>query len=148
MLMKRITQLADLSLKEDQVISVSFVGPKTIARINKQFVNCIGVTDVIAFDYRDNCPLQSNDVVAELIIYPNMAISEASIRKHSSFAYEMVLYLVHGILHIAGENDLLPKERTRMRRKERQIIKKLQSEFSFEPIFQDCTSKKYNKTTK
>ena len=138
--MKRITELADLKLSQNQIISISFVGPRTIARINKEFVNHTGLTDVISFDYRDDSEIYDNDVVGELIIHPGMAISAAAGREKSSFAYEMVLYLVHGILHIVGENDLVPKERTRMRRKERQIIKKLQYEFSFEEIFKNNNS--------
>jgi len=132
---KRIIDLANLPLKKNQIISISFVGPRTIAKINKQYVNHMGLTDVISFDYRDNS-LESNDVAAELIICPTVAIVEGSKRKNSSFVNEIVLYLVHGILHIAGENDLTQNERSRMRRKERQIMKKLKEEFSFETIFQ------------
>ena len=134
--MERIVELANLNMDKNQIISISFVGPRTIKRINRQFMNHTGLTDVISFDYRDEYPLQSNDTAVELIIHPGMAVLAASTRKHSSFAYEMVLYLTHGILHIAGENDLKPKERTKMRRKEREIIKKLQNEFSLESIFQ------------
>ena len=134
--MERIVELARLNLEQNQIISISFVGPKTIMRINKQFVNHSGLTDVISFDYRDEDQFQSNDIAAELIIHPGMAVTASSSRKKSSFAYEMVLYLVHGILHIAGENDLAAKERAKMRRKEREIIKKLQVEFLFESIFQ------------
>jgi len=133
--MKRAIELANLKLEQNQIISISFVGPGTIARINRQFVNHTGLTDVISFDYRDEFQFQNNDIAVELIIHPGMAVLAASRRKHSSFAYEMILYLVHGILHIAGENDLTPKERTKMRRKERKIMKKLQNEFSFDSIF-------------
>ena len=133
--MQRIIELANLVLGQDQIISISFVGPRTIAGINKQFVNHTGLTDVISFDYRDGL-LESNDVAVELIICPDAAISEGSRRKNSSFTNEMVLYLVHGILHIVGENDLSPKERSRMRRKERVMMEKLKNEFSFKTIFQ------------
>ncbi len=136
MLMRRIVEIAKLDISENQTISISFVGPKTIAKVNKDFVNHSGLTDVISFDYRDPYFPYENDFAAELIIHPGMAVRESAVRKNSSFAYEMVLYLVHGILHIAGENDLSPKERTRMRKRERFVIKKLQKEFIFESIFQ------------
>ena len=83
MLMKRIVEIADLNLEQDQVISISFVGPKTIMRINKQFVNHTGLTDVIAFDYRNEDQSPNNDIAAELIIHPGMARLAASRRKHS-----------------------------------------------------------------
>ena len=131
---QRIIELANLTLGQDQIISINFVTPRTIAGINKQFVNHTGPTDVISFDYRDGL-LENNDVAAELIICPNVAMFEGSRRKNSSFANEMILYLVHGILHITGENDLASKERSRMRRRERVIMKRLQGEFAFESIF-------------
>ena len=140
--MKRIVEIANLNLELDQIISISFVGPKTISRINKQFLNHTGLTDVIAFDYRDEDLSSQNDIAAELIIHPGMAHLAASRRKNSSFAYEMTLYLVHGVLHILGENDLTPKERAKMRRTERKIMKELQNEFSFESIFQSYTQGK------
>ena len=140
--MKRIVEIADLNLEQDQVISISFVGPKTIMRINKQFVNHTGLTDVIAFDYRNEDQSPNNDIAAELIIHPGMARLAASRRKHSFFAYEMTLYLLHGVLHILGENDLTPKARTKMRRTERKIMKKLQDEFSLESIFQSNIQEK------
>ena len=133
--MRKIVELAKLDISENQIISISFVGSRTITRINKDFVNHLGLTDVISFDYRDSLFPYENDFAAELIIHPGMAIKEGVARKNSSFAYEMVLYLVHGILHIAGENDLSPKERKQMRRKERSIIKELQKDFIFEKIF-------------
>ena len=142
MLMKRMIELANLKFEEDQIISISFVGPRTIARINKKFLGHIGLTDVISFDYRESDNIyQDNEITSELIVSPDMALMEASKRRDSSFAYEMTLYLVHGILHIAGENDLSPKERTKMKRKEKQIIKKLQNEFSLESIFKKNNSK-------
>jgi probable rRNA maturation factor len=141
--MKRIVELANLNLERNQIISISFVGPGTIKRINREFVSHIGLTDVISFDYRDEYQHYNNDIAAELIIYPGMAALLASRRKSSSFAYEMVLYLVHGILHLTGENDLMLKERARMRRKERKIIKMLQNEFSFESIFQKHISETF-----
>ena len=134
--MERIVELAGLNLTQNQTLSVCFVGPRVIQRINKQFENHEGLTDVISFDYRDESLGQFNDIVAELIVHPGMAVLAASKRKKSSFSSEVVLYLIHGVLHLVGENDLTPKERTRMRRKERTIIKKLHSEFSFESIFQ------------
>lgn len=133
--MKKIVLYANFEIGQNQRISISFVGPRTIRQINKQFVKHFGPTDVISFDYRNDSYVQSDDVVVELIIHPNMAVLEAAKRKHSSFAYEITLYIVHGILHFSGENDLIPTERAKMRRKEKIIMNKLMKEFSLDLIF-------------
>ena len=132
--MKRIMELSKMRISEEQKLSVSFVGPRTIASINKEFVNHEGTTDIITFDYRDDELIQENDTVAELIIYPGMADIHSKKRKYSTFSSEIVLYLVHGVLHLSGEDDLEPVKRNRMRRKEREIMNKLKQEFVFENI--------------
>ena len=47
----------------------------------------------------------------------------------------MVLYLVHGLLHSAGEDDLSPGPRRRMRRREREVLAGLEKEFDFAAVF-------------
>ncbi len=38
---------------------------------------------------------------------------------------ETILYVIHGLLHLLGYDDISQKERTRMRKKERLCLKKL-----------------------
>jgi probable rRNA maturation factor len=38
---------------------------------------------------------------------------------------ETILYLVHGLLHLVGYNDLEPKDKAAMRRKEKSCMRKL-----------------------
>ena len=136
----RIMELAKLDFKKNQILSINFVGPKVISKINEQFVSHQGITDVISFDYREpdseeKNKFQDEEVAGELFIYPGAAYLEGEKRKKSYFAYEMTLYIVHGILHLSGEDDLDPVSRSRMRRKERTIMKKLTSKFDLRSIF-------------
>ena len=133
-------ELAKLGFSENQILQINFVGPKVIARINEQFVSHQGVTDVISFDYReedseDNPKSFEDEVAGELFIYPGVAYLEGEKRKKSYFAYEMTLYIVHGILHLTGEDDLDPVSRSKMRRRERTIMKKITEEFDLRSIF-------------
>ncbi|MFA6294533.1 MAG: rRNA maturation RNase YbeY [Victivallales bacterium] len=115
-------------------LAVNFVDTETICRINREFVGHEGTTDVISFNYAvqgDPCP---DDVNAELFICTDTAeLAAKSLKK--SFSGEIALYLVHGILHISGENDLTPSDRKRMRRLERKMLSELGKSFDFSVIF-------------
>jgi len=50
-------------------------------------------------------------------------------------AYETILYLVHGMLHLTGQNDHSEQERTVMRAGEQRIMTALQEIFRIEDIF-------------
>lgn len=135
--MTKIAGLAKLNFAEDQILSISFVDAKTISQINEQFVNHIGITDVISFDYRnekDPQCIEDEEVAGELIVYPDIAKDQCKNRKNSSFACEITLYLIHGILHLTGMNDQTTKEKRKIREKERIIIKKLKQDFIFDEI--------------
>ncbi len=118
----------------DFSIAVNFVDSKTICRINKEFVGHEGTTDVISFDYRtqdDPCP---DDVNAELFICTDTASLVAK-RLKKKFHDEIALYIVHGILHISGEDDLTPPDRKRMRGLENKVLSELCKSFDFSVIF-------------
>lgn len=100
-----------------------------MADINRRFVGHDGDTDVISFVY------PGEDIAVELFICMDVAAREGAERNDSSYSAEMVLYLVHGILHAAGEDDLDPAPRRRMRRREAELIRELRREFDFSGIF-------------
>ena len=51
------------------------------------------------------------------------------------YAREVALYLAHGLLHAAGEDDLQPELKRKMRRREKKTMNELEKLFSFEDIF-------------
>ncbi|MCP4177407.1 MAG: rRNA maturation RNase YbeY [bacterium] len=133
-LINKIAELTNLKIKPNQIISVSFVGPRTIAKINKTFVGHIGITDVISFDYRSD-DIMDDDVAIELIICINKAEQEASSRSETYFTKELTLYIVHGILHMTGFDDLTPKDRILMKKEEKIIMSKVEKEYNLNDIF-------------
>jgi probable rRNA maturation factor len=57
-------------------------------------------------------------VLGEVFVCPKTAIDFSE--KHGKDVYEETsLYLVHGILHLLGYDDIDPKDRIKMRKKER-----------------------------
>lgn len=135
-LLSRAAVLIKLRASSTQKISVAFVSLSKIAKINEEFVGHKGITDVVSFDYRDTNTLNDSDaVIVELIISYEKAFFESQRRKNVSFAGELTLYIVHGLLHINGFNDLTPEDRRKMRRAERAIMSVLKTEFDLSGIF-------------
>lgn len=117
-------------------VSFTFCGPKTMAQVNWDFLRHEGMTDVISFDYsEDDFEEPSEDsVIAEIIVCVDQAEQEAA-KRNIPFEDELVLYIVHGILHIAGEDDIEPNDRKIMRRREKEVITELKKKFTFYEIF-------------
>ena len=122
------------------VLSFSCVSEAEMAEINRSYVGHEGSTDVICFDYRqslDTLPEtgdSEDDVEVEIIVCPAVAAREAA-KRSLPYSRELVLYLVHGLLHTAGQDDLKPELKRIMRRKEAAALRELGGKFSLENIF-------------
>jgi len=111
---------------EDGRIDVYLVGPRRMRRLNSMFTGRTGLTDVLAFDYRRSGPsldLDTEDAmpVAEVFVCPDMALAAAA-RYRTTVHREILRYIVHGLLHLAGLDDHVPNARRRMRRAERRLL--------------------------
>jgi len=128
--------LAGLPDDFDWELDVRFVGDRAMTVANREYVGHEGTTDVITFSYFDDPDsLFPGEAAVELIICIDAALREGAAREDSSYSREMALYLVHGLLHSAGEDDLSPGPRRRMRRREREVLGELEQEFDFAAIF-------------
>jgi probable rRNA maturation factor len=74
-------------------INVIFVSDARIAAIHRQYMSVNGPTDVITFEH------------GEIVISVETAERQAKTFA-SSFEHELRLYCVHGLLHLAGFDDL------------------------------------------
>jgi len=123
-----------LDLLPDQSVAISFVEDREMAAINQDCLDHEGTTDVITFAYLED-ELLPDDTAIELIICVDFAWREGERRKKSFYSRELALYIVHGLLHSAGEDDLSPGPRRRMRRREREVMAVLSQEIDFDAVF-------------
>ena len=122
----KAAELAGLPVSEDWILHLIFLPDRAMAAANEEYVGHQGSTDVITFGYFEaDTPLFPGEIGVELLICPDAARREGEKRKNSSYSREVLLYMVHGLLHAAGEDDLDPVSRARMRRRERQVMKQL-----------------------
>ena len=125
-------------LPEETDLSLVFLPDRAMAELNESSLNHQGPTDVICFDLRASelrMPKgEEFDADVEIYVCPDVARREAE-KRALPYAREVVLYVVHGLLHAAGEDDLVPAKKRRMRRREKQLLAILEKEFQFESVF-------------
>ena len=134
LLIKRIVQLADLKLPDSGTLSIIFPGPRTMQKINNSFLDHNYLTDVICFNYELDSEVE-DEVAVELFISPDIAAIRSKENKKFSYSSELVLYLIHGILHAAGMKDKTDRQRGKMRKREAEIMEKIKTEFTFTEVF-------------
>ncbi len=101
------------------VVTICFVNNKIIKELNKKHLGKNCPTDVIAFNM---LPAEKGSCLsAEIAISTDTVISNAKIYK-TTVMYELFLYIIHGILHIAGYDDRTKEQREIMRKKEISIL--------------------------
>ena len=135
---ERAVHYARLPENFEWQLSVEFVNDTIMAKRNQDLLGHEGTNDVITFCYFDDefPEMLEGETAIELIVNPDAAQREGEKRKNSSYSRETALYVVHGLLHSAGEDDLDPVSRKRMRRREREVLAALEKEgFVWQEIF-------------
>ena len=117
-LVKRVVAsfLQEFNLKNKDV-SVAFVGEYKIKVLNKAYRGVDRVTDILSF-YGDGHDL------GELVICNAKIIRQGPKFGHTP-RQELIFIIVHGLLHLIGENDDTEKKRLAMIAHGERIIKKL-----------------------
>jgi probable rRNA maturation factor len=96
--------LADL-----EEVEISIVSDEVIAQVHQDFMGIPGATDVITFAH------------GEIVISAETACTYAQ-EFGNSFEKELMLYIIHGLLHLAGHEDSIPQERVAMEAIQTQIL--------------------------
>lgn len=129
---KTVTSIVHRTLQTEQVssatISVAIVDNAQIHELNRQYLNHDYETDVLSFlleDSRDDASNSESDaprgigktIDGEVIVSSEMAIDMAADYSWDAMD-ELTLYIVHGLLHLCGYDDLTAKELSVMRARE------------------------------
>ncbi len=101
--------------RPDKAVSLLLTDDRGIARLHAEFLDDPTPTDVISFDVDDE---------AEIVVSVETAVRVARQRGHAARA-ELALYVVHGLLHTLGFDDIAPRARARMRVAEQAVLQQL-----------------------
>jgi probable rRNA maturation factor len=111
--------LEHLEISTDEVV-LHFVSQKAIERLHDEFFSDPSPTDCISFPIdtpQKTASKLKHHVLGEVFVCPKVALQYA--KEHSLDPYEETkLYVIHGILHLIGYDDLTYLDRRTMRKME------------------------------
>lgn len=105
----------------DYEISLAFVDNPTIHRLNQRYLQHDEPTDVLSFPLSDP---NASKLAGELVLGVEVAAEQAAARGHD-LQMELMLYVIHGLLHLCGYDDHDDADRAAMRERERHYLRQL-----------------------
>jgi probable rRNA maturation factor len=95
-----------------EALEIVLVDRATMAEVHGDFLGDPTETDVITFPY------------GEILVCPAVAY-DASLALEATLDEEVLLYALHGILHLTGYNDATPAARAEMHEVQAELLKKV-----------------------
>jgi len=135
-LRESVVQTLQVESVAEAVLSITLVDNAAIHEINREHLQHDFATDVISFQLdwthpKQNVPgIASHDrsagahIEGEIIASVEYAVGEAD-RLGWELQSELTLYVIHGMLHICGYDDLDPTEKQMMQARESAVLNQL-----------------------
>ena len=124
---RKLKSLAQKTLKSEGIdlveVGILIVDNVQIQIFNNQYLNKACPTDVLAFRMHDGEFGDLNEqLLGDVIVSAEMAC-ECAKKFKNDVDYELALYLVHGMLHLAGYTDKTKSGFKEMAKKQKEILK-------------------------
>jgi probable rRNA maturation factor len=100
-------------------VSVAVVDDKTIAELHERYMQDSRPTDVLTFDLRDEPA--SERIEGEIVLSAQTA-GKVARNLRLSERQEVLRYVIHGALHLAGWDDRTTGQRAKMRQEEDRVL--------------------------
>ena len=99
-------------------INYIFCSDERELEVNRQFLGHDYYTDVITFDYSTPTTLNGDIFISLDTVRSNAEMVS------TSFDYELLRILIHGVLHLTGQGDKTPETKAQMTQKEESALAK------------------------
>ena len=123
-LLRLTRQLVAFAEVEIASLTLILTDDETSARYNKLLLDHDGPTDIITQSYAP-LPHEPPGLVAEFYINLDRAWHVGQTATGVSPDRELLLYIAHGLNHLAGHDDATPALRRAMRRRENSWLKRI-----------------------
>ena len=107
-----LVKLSENSVDDLDALDIAMVDRMESDRVHREFMDIAGATDVITFHH------------GELLICPDIAKSQA-VEYGEPVLRELLRYLVHGMLHLAGYQDAEAEDRSCMEAVQERMVASL-----------------------
>ena len=124
-LLRQTQKILHLLGYEQARLSLVFVNDFEIRRLHRRYLGQDSPTDVLAFEGARGLLFSPSRIpdLGEVVISVETARRWAP-EFGNRWDEELFLYLIHGILHLKGYRDSTVREKLKMQRKEKEILKK------------------------
>ena len=99
-------------------VDIAVVGTDEMASLNRRYLHQASPTDVLSFDLSE---ADGEGICAQLVICGDVAVAQAH-RRNLSPQRELMLYVVHGLLHLMHYEDRSVRGAARMHDREAEIL--------------------------
>src|SRR3954468_6328915 len=113
-------------------LTVLLVGVEESSALHERHFNVADATDVMTFPDGGDDPETGLTHLGDLAVCPEVARTVARARGRS-VSDEIVLYILHGVLHLLGYDDETPAERKRIWSAQRRLLQLVGVELEDDP---------------
>lgn len=121
-------------------LGIHLVHAPEMTRLNETFLQHSGSTDVITFDYSEKSRLiprpSTIPLHGEIFICIDDTIAQAR-QFRTSWQSELARYVIHGVLHLRGFDDIRPAARRKMKREENRLLREVAHLFPLRKLAAD-----------
>lgn len=131
-LQRKLRDAAKLMRTRLQHVSIALVGDQLMSDLHVQFMNIAGPTDVLTFELEHD--VRGHVTEGEIVLCVPEARRQA--REHGTrIEHELLLYGIHGLLHLNGYDDQTEADFRAIHREEDRILVALK----IGPVFKPTT---------
>jgi probable rRNA maturation factor len=118
---KKITAMVEFLARSEAIeleeVDIAIVASRRMAALNRHYLQHAGATDVLSFDLS----IPGGGLVAQIIVCADVAVREARSRRIGP-QRELMLYIVHGVLHVIGYDDTDPQAAEKMYARQEELL--------------------------
>jgi probable rRNA maturation factor len=116
---RQLRKLATLEGATRGQLTIAVVDNRTMAALHRRHMKIRGPTDVMTFDLRDS---PRDELEGDIVISKDIAAREAKKRGHAT-RLEILLYALHGLLHLRGYDDHRATDYRKMHAREDDLLR-------------------------
>lgn len=119
-----VSEILKLEKAHADEVSINFVDEETICAIHEKFFHDPSFTDCISFPLDQK--ISDYTLLGEVFVCPLAAILYTQSSQGDPYE-EVLLYVIHGVLHLLGYDDIEENDSRKMREAERRHLNNLKS---------------------
>jgi rRNA maturation RNase YbeY len=135
LLVRHVRKVRSMLASSLQELSIALVGNPQMSELHHEFLGILGPTDVLTFELDSDS--RGRVTSGEIAICVPEARRQAKLRG-GKIEHEVLLYAIHGMLHLSGFDDKSDRGFQLMHRREDQILTAL----GVGPVFGSAPTKK------